>query len=114
MRWPRARTRGTARRRSPMARATTPTTRRESGGHRLPKRPSHAGVASRRRAEELIAAGRVAVNGRVVREVGVRADPARDVVTVDGERLVFGGRRRTILLHKPRGVVSTLADPQGR
>lgn len=71
-------------------------------------------MASRRRAEELIAAGRVAVNGRVVRELGARAVAGRDVVTVDGERLEFGGRRRTILVHKPRGVVSTLHDPQGR
>jgi pseudouridine synthase len=61
-----------------------------------------------------MAAGRVAVNGRVVRELGTRADPHRDVVTVDGERLEIGGTRRTILLHKPRGVVSTMSDPEGR
>src|SRR5436190_351212 len=45
---------------------------------------------------------------------GTRADPHRDVVTVDGERLEIGGTRRTILLHKPRGVVSTMSDPEGR
>jgi pseudouridine synthase len=91
---------------------TTPTT--EPPGERLQKILSAAGVASRRHAEALMAAGRVAVNGRVVRELGTRADPRRDVVTVDGERLDVGGTRRTILLHKPRGVVSTMSDPEGR
>jgi 23S rRNA pseudouridine2605 synthase len=62
----------------------------------------------------LILAGRVAVNGRVVRELGTRADPRRDVVTIDGERLAAAGPRRTIILHKPRGVVSTMSDPEGR
>jgi 23S rRNA pseudouridine2605 synthase len=83
-------------------------------GERLQKLLSAAGVASRRHAEELITGGRVAVNGRVVRELGTRADPARDVVTVDGERLVIATARRTIALHKPRGVVSTMSDPEGR
>jgi len=58
-------------------------------------------------------AGRVTVNGAVVRELGARADPARDTIAVDGERIARRARR-TILLHKPRGVVSTLADPEGR
>jgi pseudouridine synthase len=70
-------------------------------------------VASRRRAEALIEAGRVTVNGRVVRELGTRADPRRDRVAVDGEPLRFGPRR-TVVLHKPRGVVSTMEDPEGR
>ncbi len=61
-----------------------------------------------------MAAGRVAVNGRVVRELGTRADPHRDVISVDGERLHATGPRRTILLHKPRGVVSTMSDPERR
>jgi len=56
----------------------------------------------------------VAVNGAVVRALGMRADPARDTITVDGERIAVPGARRTILLHKPRGVVSTLDDPEGR
>ena len=83
-------------------------------GERVQKLLSAAGIASRRHAEELMLAGRVTVNGRVVRELGVRADPARDVVAVDGDRLELGGARRTILLHKPRGVVSTMSDPEGR
>jgi 23S rRNA pseudouridine2605 synthase len=91
---------------------TTPAT--SEAGERLQKLLSAAGVASRRHAEALMAAGRVSVNGRVVRELGSRADPHRDVVTVDGERLDIGRSRRTILLHKPRGVVSTMSDPEGR
>src|SRR5262245_1275070 len=84
------------------------------GGERLQKILSAAGVASRRAAELLIQAGRVTVNGRVVRELGSRADPVRDAVAVDGVRLEVGGRRRTFALHKPRGVVSTMSDPEGR
>jgi 23S rRNA pseudouridine2605 synthase len=95
-----------------MAPSTSPPS--SPGGERLQKLLSAAGVASRRHAEALITAGRVAVNGRVVRELGTRADPRRDVVTLDGERLQIRGPRRTIALHKPRGVVSTMADPQGR
>jgi 23S rRNA pseudouridine2605 synthase len=84
------------------------------GGERLQKILSAAGVASRRAAELLIQAGRVTVNGKIVRELGSRADPRRDVVAVDGVRLEVGGRRRTFALHKPRGVVSTMSDPEGR
>ena len=91
---------------------TTPAT--SEPGERVQKLLSTAGVASRRHAEALMAAGRVAVNGRIVRELGTRANPHRDVVTVDGERLDVGRARRTILLHKPRGVVSTMSDPEGR
>jgi len=58
--------------------------------------------------------GRVTVNGVVARVLGVRADPRRDVIAVDGEPLRLAGPRRTILLHKPRGVVATMADPEGR
>ena len=93
---------------------TTTTPSANPAGERLQKLLSAAGVTSRRHAETLILAGRVAVNGRVVRELGTRADPRRDVVTVDGERLAAAGPRRTILLHKPRGVVSTMSDPEGR
>jgi 23S rRNA pseudouridine2605 synthase len=91
-----------------------PTSTDSGGGERLQKLLSTAGIASRRHAEALITAGRVAVNGVVVRELGTRADPARDVVSVDGERLQIGAPRRTLVLHKPRGVVSTMADPEGR
>lgn len=81
---------------------------------RLQKILSAAGITSRRRAEALITAGRVTVNGRVVRALGTRADPSRDAVAVDGERVRIAAERRTILLHKPRGVVSTRDDPEGR
>ena len=54
------------------------------------------------------------VNGAVVRELGSRADPERDAIAVDGQRVVTGRARRAIILHKPRGVVSTLKDPEGR
>jgi 23S rRNA pseudouridine2605 synthase len=56
----------------------------------------------------------VSVNGHVVRELGARADPLRDEIALDGERLARRPPPRTIVLHKPRGVVSTLADPEGR
>lgn len=70
-------------------------------------------MASRRAAEELILAGRVSVNGAVVRELGCRADATRDQITVDGER-IGTHTPKTVALHKPRGVVTTLRDPQGR
>lgn len=54
------------------------------------------------------------VNGAVVRELGSRADPQRDTIAVDGQRVVTGRTRRAIVLHKPRGIVSTLKDPEGR
>jgi len=75
---------------------------------------ARAGVASRRKSEELIRQGRVAVNGRVVRELGVRVDPAEDVITVDGRRLRLRGQHTYILLHKPPGVITTVHDPWGR
>jgi len=73
-----------------------------------------AGVASRRAAEELILEGRVAVNGEVVRTLGSKADPAYDAITLDGRRLRFDSRQRYILLHKPKGYVTTRKDPEGR
>jgi pseudouridine synthase len=80
---------------------------------RLQKLLASAGIASRRAAEELITAGRVRVNGRVVRELGAKADLKRDKITVDGRTLV---RERHVyyLLHKPRGYVTTVRDPEGR
>jgi 23S rRNA pseudouridine2605 synthase len=80
---------------------------------RLQKILARAGVASRRHAEELISAGRVRVGGRVITELGVRADPFRDRIEVDGKRIV-PEPPAYIVLHKPRGVVSTLRDPEGR
>jgi 23S rRNA pseudouridine2605 synthase len=80
---------------------------------RLQKLLARAGVASRRAAEELIVAGRVSVNGRVVSELGAKADPAMDDVRLDGERL-RQPRSLVLALHKPVGVVTTLSDPEGR
>jgi len=80
---------------------------------RLQKYLSRAGVASRRAAEEMIRAGRVAVNGREVRELGVKIDSDRDAVQVDGRR-VRPEPLVTVMLHKPYGYISTTKDPQGR
>jgi len=80
---------------------------------RLQRFLASAGVASRRRAEGLIAEGRVGVNGVVVREMGTRVDPGTDVVTVDGRRVVAAAIR-WILLNKPAGYVCTRKDPQRR
>ena len=81
---------------------------------RLQKILSHAGVASRRAGEKLIAEGRVTVNGQTVREMGVKADPAHDDIRVDGRRLKGRERLRYILLNKPAGYVTTRSDPQRR
>ncbi len=81
---------------------------------RLQKILAHAGVASRRKAEELIRQGRVTVNGRVVTELGARADPARDDIRVDGERVRPVSEHVYILLNKPRGVLSVMEDARGR
>jgi 23S rRNA pseudouridine2605 synthase len=81
---------------------------------RLQKFLASAGVASRRKAEELIVAGRVTVNSQRVTELGTKVDPAKDLVAVDG-RLVSGPEEhRYLLLYKPSGCVTTLSDPQGR
>lgn len=81
---------------------------------RLQKVLSRYGVASRRHAEELIRRGRVKVNGEVVDRLGTRVNPARDRIEVDG-RLLFSEEKRVYLaFHKPKGVVTTLFDPQGR
>ncbi|MEZ4336464.1 MAG: pseudouridine synthase [Sandaracinaceae bacterium] len=80
---------------------------------RLQKIIAHSGLASRRAAERLIADGRVRVNGRIVTELGSRADPRKDKIEVDGKRLV---REKPVyyLVHKPREMVTTLNDPEGR
>jgi 23S rRNA pseudouridine2605 synthase len=80
---------------------------------RLQKIIARAGLASRRAGEDIILAGRVRVNGRVVTELGTKADPFADKIEVDGQRLV-AEQPRYVVLHKPRGVVSTLSDPEGR
>ena len=80
---------------------------------RLQKILSGRGVASRRHAEELIAAGRVTCNGRVSR-LGESADPDVDTILLDGKPLPSGSGKVYILLHKPRGYVTTLSDEKGR
>lgn len=83
------------------------------GEERLQKLIARAGLTSRRKAEGWIAAGRVAVNGEVVRELGSKADPAVDRITVDGRRLPEP-RRRYLAVHKPPGILCSLRDRFGR
>jgi len=86
----------------------------ETEGIRLQKVLASAGLASRRAAEIMIDEGRVEVNGRVVLEQGLRVDPERDVIRVDGSRIPPPRRHLYLVLNKPRGVVSTMSDPEGR
>ncbi len=81
---------------------------------RLHKVLAQAGVASRRAAEEMIARGRVQVDGAVVREMGVRVDPEQAVIHVDGMRLELRSDVEHLALNKPRGVHSTMSDDRGR
>src|SRR5438093_2927447 len=83
-------------------------------GERLARFLAHAGIASRRHAEELIAAGRVQVNGVIVTTQGARIEPEHDKVSVDGKPVAAPARHVYILLHKPVGYVTTARDPQGR
>ncbi|GAA4380745.1 hypothetical protein GCM10023152_29300 [Agromyces bauzanensis] len=83
-------------------------------GQRLQKVLAAAGVASRRVSEQLIVEGRVEVNGRVVTELGSRVDPTTDLVAVDGVAVQLDPAKRYYLLNKPRGVVSSMRDEQGR
>ncbi len=80
---------------------------------RLQKFLANAGVASRRKAEELITSGRVKVNGRVVTELGTKVDDAKDVVAVSG-KVIRPAETIWIALNKPRGYLSTRKDPEGR
>jgi 23S rRNA pseudouridine2605 synthase len=81
---------------------------------RLQKVLAAAGIASRRACEVLISEGRVEVNSEVVTEQGRRVDPERDVIRVDGARIPPPRRHRYLALNKPRGVVATMDDPEGR
>ncbi len=81
---------------------------------RLQKFLARAGAASRRGSEDLMTAGRVAVNGIVVTELGSKVDPTCDVVTVDGREVRLGDEPRYVVLNKPAGYVTTMDDPQGR
>jgi 23S rRNA pseudouridine2605 synthase len=81
---------------------------------RLQKMIAASGVASRRKAEELIAAHRVTLNGKVVTELGTKADADRDQVSIDGTPLPSRQRFLYFAVHKPKGCVTTVNDPQGR
>ena len=81
---------------------------------RLQKILSAAGVASRRTAETLITQGRVRVNGKVVTELGTKADPATDEIKVDERRLPKPKHTHYILLNKPRGYITSRSDPKHR
>ena len=93
---------------TPAKSAETPT------GDRLQKILAQAGIASRRKAEEIILEGRVIVNGQVVTELGTRADATKDHIRVDGKLLHGPEQQRYYMLNKPRGYVTTLDDPQHR
>lgn len=81
---------------------------------RLQKIIAGAGIASRRKAEELISAGRVVVNGTTVTELGSKADPDTDHIRVDGKLLRGHERNVYVVLNKPKGYVTTVSDPEGR
>lgn len=83
-------------------------------GVRLQKVLAQAGVGSRRHCEILIEAGRVSVNGKVVDQLGIRIVPEDASVEVDGERISVDDTLVTVVLNKPKGVVSTMSDPEGR
>ncbi|HEX3966509.1 MAG TPA: pseudouridine synthase [Edaphobacter sp.] len=86
----------------------------ESKGDRLQKILAQAGIASRRKAEEIILEGRVQVNGIVVNTLGTRHDATRDHIRVDGKLLHGPEQQRYYMLNKPRGYVTTLDDPEKR
>jgi 23S rRNA pseudouridine2605 synthase len=92
----------------------SPADESDEDGVRLQKVLAAAGVASRRASEQLINEGRVEVNGKIVTVQGMRVDPQRDVVRVDGERIPPPRRHVYLAFNKPRGVVSTMDDPEGR
>jgi len=81
---------------------------------RLNKIIADAGITSRRGADELIADGRVTVDGRPIRELGAKLDPDNHEVAVDGETIKRSLTKSYLVLHKPKGVLSTMYDPEGR
>ncbi len=95
---------------APLAAAPAPPANLE----RLQKILAKAGIASRRRAEEMIVEGRVMVNGQLVTQLGAKADLGRDHIRVDGKLIAGAERHRYFVLNKPRGFVTTVSDPEGR
>lgn len=87
---------------------------RDGAPVRLQKILAQAGIASRRASEDLIARGRVEVNGKIVREMGVKFDPATAVIRVDGTRIVLDDNLVYLALNKPRGYHTTMSDDMGR
>ncbi|HEY7856501.1 MAG TPA: pseudouridine synthase [Terriglobales bacterium] len=81
---------------------------------RLQKLIAQAGISSRRKAEELMRAGRVSVNGKIASELGTKADWQHDHIVVDGKRIQPETAEHHLLFYKPKGVVTTLSDPEGR
>jgi 23S rRNA pseudouridine2605 synthase len=81
---------------------------------RLQKVLAEAGIASRRACEEIIAHGRVRVNGKVIREMGLKVDPETAKIEVDGEEIRAAQARTLLAFNKPASVVSAMSDPQGR
>ncbi len=86
----------------------------DNEGVRLQKVLAESGLGSRRHCEELIAAGRVTVDGKTVGWFGERVDPEQAVIHVDGKRVQTRSDMRYYVVNKPRGVVSTMSDPEGR
>ena len=81
---------------------------------RLQKFLANCGVASRRKAEELIAKGQVSVNGEIVREMGVQIDEDNDIIEFNGQRVRSANKMIYVMLNKPEGFVTTVSDDKGR
>ena len=86
----------------------------DEGRIRLQKFLAQSGVASRRRCEDFMSAGRVEVNGEIITQMGARVNPLTDLVRVDGKRLPPPSDHAYLVLNKPRGIVSSMADEHGR
>ncbi|MDH7516269.1 MAG: pseudouridine synthase [Bacteroidota bacterium] len=99
---------------APRSKARTAAVRQTATVMRLNKFLAEAGIASRRKADELITSGVVAVNGRTVTELGVKVDPGKDAVTVSGAPVSIQPRLVYILLNKPKDCITTAADERGR
>jgi 23S rRNA pseudouridine2605 synthase len=86
----------------------------DARGIRLNQYLAQLGIASRRACDHIIAAGRVRIDGKIVREMGTRVVPSEHDISVDGRPVARPPRRLVFLLHKPKGYVSTVSDPEGR